>query len=150
MFRKFKDEFGYNQVVIADKFKKSPAFISKCLSLLDLPGELQEKIVSGQISVKAAREIAGSYDTEQEQVTAARVAVKSAQDEGRAIATNKEVLNALRVSKEAKAVADALRTVWAYMDGEVLVDIDLLARLLDRHQSISKAVSEYKRTRQSK
>lgn len=37
MFRRFKEEFGYSQVEIADKFKKSPAFISKCLSLLDLP-----------------------------------------------------------------------------------------------------------------
>ncbi len=150
MFQKFKDEFGYNQVEIADKFKKSPAFISKCLSLLDLPSELQEQIVSGQISVKAAREIAGSYETEQDQVKAARNAVKSAKDDGRAMATSKEVLNALRATKEAKSIAEALRTVWAYMDDEKLVDIDLLARLLDRHQSLAKAVSEYKRTKTTK
>ena len=144
MFRKFKDEFGYSQVQIADKFKKSPAFISKCLSLLDLPSELQEKIVSGQLSVKAAREIAGSYDTEQEQVKAARTAVKSAQADGRSTATNKEVLNALKTSKEAKGIAEALRTLWAYMDGESKVDIDVMARLLDRHESLAKAVREYK------
>ena len=29
MFQRFKDEFGYSQVQIAEKFKKSPAFISK-------------------------------------------------------------------------------------------------------------------------
>ena len=144
MFRKFKDEFGYSQVQIADKFKKSPAFISKCLSLLDLPSELQEKIVSGQLSVKAAREIAGSYDTEQEQVKAARTAVKSAQADGRSTATNKEVLNALKTSKEAKSIAEALRTLWAYMDGESKVDIDVMARLLDRHESLAKAVRENK------
>ena len=144
MFQRFKERYGYSQVQIADIFKKSPAFISKCLSLLDLPSELQEKIVSGQLSVKAAREIAGSYDTEQEQVKAARSAVKSAQNEGRSTATNKEVLNALKTSKEAKAVAEALRTLWAYMDGESKVDISLMARLLDRHESLAKATREYK------
>lgn len=144
MFQRFKDKYGYNQVQIADIFKKSPAFISKCLSLLDLPSELQEKIVSGQLSVKAAREIAGNYGTEQEQVRAARSAVKSAEKEGRATATNKEVMNALKTSKEAKSVADALRTLWAYMDGESKVDIDLMARLLDRHESLAKAAREYK------
>ena len=35
MFQRFKEEFGYTQVEIADKFKKSPAYISKCLSLLE-------------------------------------------------------------------------------------------------------------------
>lgn len=144
MFQRFKDEFGYSQVQIADKFKKSPAFISKCLSLLDLPSELQEKIVSGQLSVKAAREIAGSYETEQEQVKAARSAVKSAQSEGRSIATNKDVLNALKTSKEAKSVADALRTLWAYLDGDNVIDIDQMAKLLDKHESLNKAVREYK------
>lgn len=144
MFQKFKTEFGYTQVQIADKFKKSPAFISKCLALLDLPSELQEQIVSGQISVKAAREIAGSYGSQEEQVDAARKAVQSAQSEGRGTATNKEVLGALKTSKEAKAIAASLRTLWAYMGGEGKVDIDLMARLLDRHENISKAVREYK------
>ena len=150
MFQRFKDEFGYSQVQIADKFKKSPAFISKCLSLLDLPSELQEKIVSGQLSVKAAREIAGSYGTEQEQVKAARSAVKSAQSEGRSIATNKEVLNALKTSKEAKQVADALRTLWAYMDGDNVIDIDMMAKLLDKHESLVKATREYKANKPGK
>ena len=143
MFQRFKDK-GYTQVQIADIFKKSPAFVSKCLALLDLPSELQEKITSGQLSVKAAREIAGNYGTEQEQVKAARSAVKSAQADGRATATNKEVLNALKTSKEAKGIAEALRTLWAYMDGESKVDIDLMARLLDRHESLVKATREYK------
>ena len=75
---------------------------------------------------------------------AARSAVKSAQAEGRSTATNKEVLNALKTSKEAKALAEALRTLWAYMDGDVMIDIDQMAKLLDRHESITKAVREYK------
>lgn len=114
MFRRFKEEFGCNQIEIADKFKKSPAFVSKCLSLLDLPPYIQEKIVNGELSVKAAKEITASYESEQEQV------------------------------KAAKAVAEALRKVWAYMDGVVLVDVDKLASLLERTESLSQAVRRYK------
>ena len=108
MFRRFKEEFGYSQVEIADKFKKSPAFISKCLSLLDLPPYIQERIMKGELSVKAA-------------------------------------LNSLKDSKEAKAIAEALRKVWAYLDGEVIVDVDKLARLLDKTESLSQAMREYKK-----
>ena len=145
MFRRFKEEFGYSQIEIADKFKKSPAFVSKCLSLLDLPPYIQEKIVKGELSVKAAKEIAANYENEREQVKAAKTAVKTAQEQGRTTATNKEVLNSLKDAKEAKAVAEALRKVWAYMDGEVMVDVDKMATILERTESLSKAVKEYKR-----
>lgn len=144
MFKRFKEEFGYSQVQIAEKFKKSPAFISKCLSLLDLPREIQDKIVNGELSVSAAKEIVGSYETEGEQVKAARSAVKSAKEDGRLQATNKEVLRSLKEANEAKEIAQALRNVWAYMDDEKLVDIELLAKLLDRHGSLVRAVREYK------
>lgn len=145
MFRRFKEEFGYSQVEIADKFKKSPAFISKCLSLLDLPPYIQERIMKGELSVKAAKEIAANYGSEKEQVKAAKSAVDNAKENGRAIATNKEVLNSLKDSKEAKAIAEALRKVWAYLDGEVIVDVDKLAKLLDKTESLSQAMREYKK-----
>lgn len=145
MFKRFKDEFGYSQLEIADKFKKSPAFVSKCLSLLDLPQYIQDRIVRGEMSVKAAKEIVSNYDGEDEQVKAAKSAVKSAQDSGRSTATNKEVLNSLRESKEAKAVSEALRKVWAYMDGKSVVDIDKMANLIDKYGNIGQAVREYKK-----
>lgn len=145
MFQRFKDEFGYSQLEIADKFKKSPAFVSKCLSLLDLPQYIQDRIVRGEMSVKAAKEIVSNYDGEDEQVKAAKSAVKSAQDSGRTTATNKEVLNSLRESKEAKAVSEALRKVWAYMDGKSIVDIEKVANLLDKYGNISQAIREYKK-----
>jgi len=145
MFRRFKEEFGYSQVEIADKFKKSPAFISKCLSLLDLPPYIQERIMKGELSVKAAKEIAANYGSEKEQVKAAKSAVDNAKENGRNTATNKEVLNSLKDSKEAKAIAEALRKVWAYLDGEVIVDVDKLARLLDKTESLSQAMREYKK-----
>lgn len=145
MFRRFKEEFGYNQLEIADKFKKSPAFISKCLSLLDLPPYIQEKIAKGELSAKAAKEIASSYGSEDEQVKAAKTAVDDAHEQGRSTATNKEVLNQLRDSKDAKAIAETLRKIWAYMDGSVMVDIDRLANLLDKTGNLSQAMREYKK-----
>jgi len=150
MFRRFKDEFHYTQVEIADKFKKSTAFVSKCLSLLDLPKEIQDKIVAGELSVKAAKEIADSYESEKEQVCAARNAVKQAHEQGRTTATNKEVMNALKESREAREIADNLRKIWAYMDwannksGPTLVDVDALIFLLDKHKNFHQAMREYK------
>lgn len=145
MFRRFKEELGYSQVQIADKFKKSPAFISKCLSLLNLPQYLQDQIVAGTLTVKAAREIANNYRSPQSQVKAAKKAVAEAQEQGKATASNKEVGGFLKEEREAKAISEALKKVWAYMDGERMVDIDLVARLLDQKGSLRKAMREYKK-----
>lgn len=145
MFRRFKEEFGYSQVQIADKFKKSPAFVSKCLALLTMPQYLQDQIIEGSLSVKAAREISTSYQTPNAQVKAAKKAVAEAQEQGKTTATNKEVGGSLKDQKEAKAISEALKKVWAYMDGEKMVDIDLVARLLDQKGSLHKAMREYKK-----
>ena len=141
MFRRFKEEFGYSQVEIAGKFKKSPAYVCKCLSLLDLPPYLQEKVMKGEMSAKAAKEITANYGNEKEQVKAA----KNALEAGQGKATAKEVLGSLKDSKEAKAIAEALRKVWAYMDGQNIVDVDKVASLLDKHGSLAKAMREYKK-----
>lgn len=150
MFRRFKEEFGYSQVEIAEKFKKSPAFISKCLSLLDLPKYIQDKIASGELSAKAARELAGVYTDANEQVRAAKTAIKTAKANGRTTATSKEVQNSLRDTKQAKSIAEALRSVWAYMDGLPELDVNRLITLLDKHGSLHSAMKEYKATNLSK
>jgi ParB family chromosome partitioning protein len=147
MFRRFKEEFGYSQVEIAEKFKKSPAFISKCLSLLDLPQYLQDKIANGELSAKAAREISSTYAHENDQVRAAKTALRTAKANGKTTATNKEVQSALKDSKQAKAIADALRSVWAYLDGEKTVDVDRLIKLLDSTSSLHSAMKEYKKAK---
>lgn len=149
MFRRFKEEFGYSQVEIAEKFKKSPAFISKCLSLLDLPQYLQDKIATGELSAMAAREISNSYTHESDQVRAAKTALRTAKANGRATATNKEVQSSLKEAKQAKAIADALRNVWAYLDGEKMIDVDKLITLLDNTNSLHSAMKEYKKTKQN-
>ena len=147
MFRRFKEEFGYNQEQIAGIFKYSPAFVSKCLSLLDLPPYLQDKVASGELSAKAAREIRVSYADTNDQVRAAKMAVRTAKTNGRTTATNKEVQNALKDCKQAKAIAEALRSVRAYMDGEANVDVERLISLLDKHNSLHTAMREYKSTK---
>lgn len=145
MFRRFKEEFGYSQVEIADKFKKSPAFVSKCLSLMDLPIEIQERIINKQISASAAKDIVANYDTEEEQVNATRKAVELAEKQGKRTVTNKEINAVQKEAKEAKEIAQALRKVWAYLDGGVMVDVDKLAILLDKTESLSNAMKQYKK-----
>ena len=44
IFQRFREKFGYTQSEIAQKFGKSITFIGRCLSLLDLAPEIQEKI----------------------------------------------------------------------------------------------------------
>lgn len=145
MFRRLKEEFGYTQNEIAEKFKKSPAFVSKCLSLMDLPIEIQERIINKQISASAAKDIVANYDTEEEQVNATRKAVELAEKQGKRTVTNKEINAVQKEAKEAKEIAQALRKVWAYLDGGVMVDVDKLAILLDKTESLSNAMKQYKK-----
>lgn len=145
MFKRFKDEFGYTQVEIAEKFRKSPAFISKCLSLMDLPKEIQERIINNQISAKAAKDIVASHETETEQVKAAKEAVEIAQKQGKKTATNKEINIYQKDAKEASVIAESLRKVWAYMDGVETVNIIQLADLLDEKGSLRQAMIHLKK-----
>lgn len=145
MFKRFKEEFGYNQGEIADKFKKSPAFVSKCLSLLELPIEIQERIINKQISASAAKDIVANYDTEEEQVNATRKAVELAEKQGKKTVTNKEINAAQKEAKEAKEIADTLRKIWAYMDGEDMVNLTELAKLLDKTGNLRIAMKQYKK-----
>lgn len=151
MYRRFKEEFGYTQVQVADIFKKSPAFVSKCLSLLDLPQYLQDKIACGELSAKAAREIATSYSDSHDQVRAAKSAVRTAKSNGRATATNKEVQRALKEvqralkdAKQGRVIADALRSIAAYLDGVPTIEVDRLIKSLDRCGTLHAAMKEYK------
>ena len=136
---------GKTQNEIAEKFKKSPAFVSKCLSLMDLPIEIQERIINKQISASAAKDIVANYDTEEEQVNATRKAVELAEKQGKRTVTNKEINAVQKEAKEAKEIAQALRKVWAYLDGGVMVDVDKLAILLDKTESLSNAMKQYKK-----
>lgn len=57
---------------------------------MDLPIEIQERIINKQISASAAKDIVANYDTEEEQVNATRKAVELAEKQGKRTVTNKE------------------------------------------------------------
>lgn len=112
---------------------------------MDLPQDIQDRIIANQISAKAARDIVSNYDTEQEQVKAAKDAVNIAQSQGKNTATNKEINAYQKDAKEAKEIAQALRTVWAYLDGKDTVNVIQLAQLLDKTENLSQAMRQYKK-----
>jgi len=144
MFKRFRDEFGYSQVEIAEKFKKSPAFICKCLKLTDLPLDIQERIINNQISAHAARDIAKEINDKDEQVKAVETAVKSAQNSGKRIATNKEINANQKEAKEAKNIIKALRSIESYMGTGDFVNVRKLAVALELTGSLEKAMKQIK------
>lgn len=144
MFKRFKDNYGYTQVEIAEKFKKSPAFVSKCLSMMDLPPEILQRIENNHISAKAARDIASSYETEEQKVEAVEKTVYEAQSQGKKTATNKDANSALKDTKEAKIISESLMKIWAYLDGEECVNVCQLSKLLDKTGSLRQAVKQLK------
>lgn len=102
MFQRFKDR-GYNQAEIARKFGKSGAFVSRCLSLLDIAPELQSAIAEGEIGVASVRTIIkeNKHD-EKAQVEAVKKAVAVAKAQGKKTASLKDSKKAERaeVAKE--------------------------------------------------
>ncbi|HBG40230.1 MAG TPA: chromosome partitioning protein ParB [Porphyromonadaceae bacterium] len=144
MFKRFKDEYGYNQTEIADKFSKSPAFVSKCLSMMELPEGILKRIEENHISAKAARDIASIYEDDAEKLAAVEKTVKEAHDQGKKTATNKDVNFALRDAKEAKAIGEALMKIWAYTDGDDNINILSVVELLNKTGNLRQAMKQYK------
>ena len=117
MFLRFKENFGYTQAEIASKFKKSTAFVSRCLSLMELAPEIQEKLGNNEISVKAVRDIVTNVgEDENKQVEAVNTAVESAKQRGEKTATNRDVDADVKVRKDAQKVKKVLQNVWATME----------------------------------
>ena len=117
MFLRFKENFGYTQAEIASKFKKSTAFVSRCLSLMELAPEIQEKLGNNEISVKAVRDIVANVgEDENKQVEAVNTAVESAKQRGEKTATNRDVDADVKVRKDAQKVKKVLQNVWATME----------------------------------
>lgn len=117
MFLRFKENYGYTQAEIASKFKKSTAFVSRCLSLMELAPEIQDKLGNNEISVKAVRDIVANVgDDESKQVEAVNTAVESAKQRGEKTATNRDVDADVKVRKDAQKVKKVLQNVWATME----------------------------------
>jgi ParB family transcriptional regulator, chromosome partitioning protein len=69
-----KKESGWNSSQIASKLGFSNGTITKLLSILDLPQELQARIRSGELPVTAAYELARVGDPARQAVLASRIA----------------------------------------------------------------------------
>ena len=92
LFNRFKEQWGYTQTEIADKFCKKTSFVSRCMALLDLPAEIIEMMERGEISADSARQIASRHkDDVDAQVEDAEKAVKTAKAKGKKTATTKDI-----------------------------------------------------------
>lgn len=92
LFNRFKEQWGYTQTEIADKFCKKTSFVSRCMALLDLPAEIIEMMERGEISADSARQIASRHkDDVDAQVEDAEKAVNTAKAKGKKTATTKDI-----------------------------------------------------------
>ena len=92
LFNRFKEQWGYTQTEIADKFCKKASFVSRCMALLELPAEIIEMMERGEISADSARQIASRHkDDVDAQVEDAEKAVKTAKAKGKKTATTKDI-----------------------------------------------------------
>ncbi len=135
MFQRFRDKFGYTQSEIAQKFGKSITFICRCLSLLDLAPEIQDKIEKGEISIGAVRQIIElNKDDEAAQVAAVQGAVDDAKSKGKKSATVKNIGGDTKSQKDLKKVVSGIKilidaTVHANLHIENMSARELIAAL---------------------
>lgn len=110
MFHRFKEAFGYSQTEIAAKFGKSPTFVSRCLSLMELAPEIQQRLERGEISTNAVREIIGqNKENEAAQVEAVNAAVTQAKASGKRTADNNDVPAHVKLLKALKKASVAYK-----------------------------------------
>ena len=117
MFLRFKEVFGYSQTEIAAKFGKSPTFVSRCLSLMELAPEIQLRLESGEISTTAVREIVGqNKESEAAQVEAVNAAVSQAKASGKRTADNNDVPAHVKLLKALKKASLAFKQAMALQE----------------------------------
>lgn len=142
-YAKLRDNFGFTTLEIAQKvFNKDTqvAYVSKCLSLLDLPDEVQEKLANGEISSTAVCEIARVVKDEAEQVAEVNNAVNTAKEKGKKKATSKDIVSEnVKVQTDSMAICKGIGLLISYMEkyqgdgGEVTLDLmEIFAQLKEK------------------
>lgn len=135
MFQRFRDKFGYTQTEIAAKFGKSATFVGRCLSLLELAPEIQDKLESGEISTGAVRQIVElNKDDETAQIAAVESAIADAQEKGNKSATVKNIGGDTKSQKDLKKIVSGFKilieaTVHANIHIEDMSARELIAAL---------------------
>ena len=117
LFNRFKEQWGYTQTEIADKFCKKASFISRCMALLDLPAEIIEMMERGEISADTARQIANRHkDDVDAQVEDAEKAVNTAKAKGKKTATTKDIPVNVQAANLIAKIRKDLKKYAALMD----------------------------------
>lgn len=115
MFQRFRDKFGYTPAEIAAKFCKSQTFVGRCLSLLELAPEIQEKIEKGEISTGAVRQIVSTNkEDEKAQIAAVQDAIADAKEKGNKSASVKNLQGDAKSQKDLKKVIDGIQVLLKY------------------------------------
>ena len=117
LFNRFKEQWGYTQTEIADKFCKKASFVSRCMALLDLPADIIAMMERGEISADTARQIVSqNKDDEDAQVEAADKAVKTAKAKGKKTATTKDIPVNVQAANLIAKIRKDLKKYAALMD----------------------------------
>jgi ParB family chromosome partitioning protein len=135
MFARFRDKFGYSIGEIAEKFGKQQPFVSRCLSLLDLPTEIQTKLETNEISAGAVRDIVSqNKDDETTSIELVNTAIDEAKKAGKKKATSKDVSVTVQViklvSNAAKNLIKAEGMAFGCFDAETAKNIVELSKLV--------------------
>lgn len=117
LFNRFKEQWGYTQTEIADKFCKKTSFVSRCMALLDFPADIIAMMERGEISADTARQIVSqNKDDEDAQVEAADKAVKTAKAKGKKTATTKDIPVNVQAANLIAKIRKDLKKYAALMD----------------------------------
>jgi ParB family chromosome partitioning protein len=64
-YRQLKEKHGFTGKKLAERFNRSPTYISERLSLLEMPDQVRELVLNNQISFSQARELRKVKDSRQ-------------------------------------------------------------------------------------
>ena len=119
------DEFGLTQQEVATRVGRSRPTVANALRLLDLPGDVQRFLATGDISAGHARSLAGLADREIQKTLAGRVVA-----EGLSVRQTEDLVRSLDEGSDGDPVAvQSQRT--ATKDAMVLEVEEVLARRFD-------------------
>ena len=119
------EEFGLTQQEVATRVGRSRPTVANALRLLDLPGDVQRLLATGDISAGHARSLAGLADRQIQRTLASRVVV-----EGLSVRQTEELVRSLDEESDGDlAVVQSRRTTTK--DAMVLEVEEILARHFD-------------------
>lgn len=148
LFNMFKEKYGYTQNEIAEKFGKKASFVSNCLSLLDLNPEIQQKMLNGEISTDAVKNIVSNHkDDEKAQLAAVENTIKEAKAKGKKTATTKDVASTMQaatlIAKMRKDMVKLATILDTIKDEKAASMMEYFITLHDQTKGFEKMVKDF-------